>query len=418
MLNNSAENPGAIIIDGHGQSDLGVVRALGERGVPVYLFTDSRCSPVALSRYVSEVLPFPGSGAGEEERVGALVQAGKRFRHRPVFFSTGDSSAVLFSRHRTILEAYYLHHLSAPELVEGLYDKIRFAELASERSLEVPFTLAPKTLAELEAALDRFRFPVVVKPAEKRRWAEHPEIIALVHGNLKAVRIDTPEALLDFYRVVARYDTAIVIQNYIEGRDEAIWELHAFIDRDGDLVGVFTGRKLRTYPVHRGIGCFQVSEYEPAVVEVGLRTLRALGYTGHAAVQLKRLPGSNRFEIFEINCRYSAWNDLHRRAGVNMPYAAYCDCLGQKQLPLPRQREGMRWVDVSNDLRAFRDYRRLGEWSLAQWARSYIGRNHYAFFDWRDPLPGLVPYGRGAMRLASLPLRWRRRRLVQSGAQN
>jgi D-aspartate ligase len=415
-MNNNETNPGAVIIDGHGRADLGVVRALGERGVPVYLLTNDRSSPVALSRFVTAVFKYPSPKAPDSERIAALIELGRRFTHKPVFFSTGDSSLVLFSRHRQQLERYYRHHISSPELVEGLYDKIRFARVANERGLEVPMTHVPRDIAELEAALPRFSFPVIVKPAEKRRWDEHAEIHQLTGGNLKGVRLDTPAALLDFYRKVAHHDTGMVVQDYIQGRDEAIYSLHAYVGRDGRLLGSFTGQKLRTYPVHRGIGCFQLSVYEPGVIEVGERALKALGYTGHAVVQMKRVPGTDAFKIFEINCRYSSWNYLHTRAGVNLPYAAYLDSLQQEQEALPRQRENVRWIDAANDIRALADYRRLGEWTLLDWARTYFGKNCYAFFAWNDPLPAAVAPARSLARIVGYPVRLARRlRREQAG---
>lgn len=401
-MNNQESNPGAVLIDGHGRADLGIVRALGERGVPIYLLTSDRASPVAFSRYVTKIFAFPSVKASEAERVAALVKIGQQFRYKPVFFSSGDSSLVLFSRHRAQLEPYYHHHLSEPALVENLYDKIRFNELASQLGLEVPFGLVPKDLSELERSLSRFTFPVMVKPAEKRRW-DHPQMYKLTEGNIKGVRVETPEALVRFYRAASLYDTQLVIQDYVEGRDEAIYSLHAYIDRDGELVGSFTGQKLRTYPIHRGIGCFQLSIHEPSVIETGKRALQALGYTGHAVVQMKRLPDTNRFKIFEINARYSSWAYLHTRAGVNLPYAAYRDSLGEKQPLLPQQTEGVRWIDASNDIRAFTAYRRLGEWGFSDWIRSYFGKNCYAFFALKDPVPALVPPGQRLLKFCAYP---------------
>lgn len=87
---------------------------------------------------------------------------------------------------------------------------------------------------------------------------------------------------------------------------------------------------------------------------------------------MKRLPQEDRFVIFEINGRYSTWNYLQTSAGVNLPYAAYRDSLGEKQHPLQPQEEGVRWIDSQNDLRAFREYRRLGEWKTWPWMRSYF----------------------------------------------
>lgn len=414
MIRNHASNPGAVIIDGHGRADLGVIRALGQQEVPIYLLTDDRRSAACYSRYVTRILPLPPRDAAPE-RLRALLDYGEQFRHKPVFFSTGDGSMIFFSRHRALLEKYYRHHLSDPELIEALYDKIRFAELSRRHGLDVPFTLAPANLTELEAALPRFSFPVMVKPAEKRRWARHREVAALTGGNLKGVRLESPKALLAFYRRVARYDSRVVIQDYIEGRDEQIYSLHAYIGRHGLLLGHLVGQKLRTYPVHRGIGCFVRSVEEPAVTEVALRALRGLNYTGHASVQLKRLP-DGRFKILEIGSRYSSWAGLHPAASVNLAYAAYRESLGYAVPPLPAARPGARWIDAHNDLRALPEYRRLGEWTLGGWLRSYLGRNTYHYFSWRDPLPALVPHVKILPRLAAYPVRWTLRQLTPQRA--
>lgn len=413
---NNPANPGAVIVDGHGRADLGVVRALGEKGVPIYLLTDDRWSPVALSRYITRRFVFPPPHTTEEERIGGLVEIGKRFKHKPVFFSTGDSSLTLFSRHRTRLEPYFHHHLADAELIEKLYDKAGFAVLAGEKELKVPHSVVPRTADHLAGEMGSLTFPVMVKPFEKRRWAQHPEIYELTGGNLKGVRIDTPEALMTFYKKVAAFDSGMVVQDYIEGRDEAIYSLHAYMSGEGEMLGAFTGQKLRTWPIHRGIGCFQDSVYEPRVIEVGEEILRKLGYVGHAIVQMKRVPDSDDFLVFEINCRYSTWNYLHSAAGVNLPYAAYRDSLGEKQEALPRQREGIRWIDLPNDLKAFAAYRRIGEWSLGGWLRSYLGRNCYAVFAWNDPRPVLVPLAAVSRRAMTAPARWARRAAGMEGA--
>ncbi len=405
-ISNREDNPGAVIIDGHGRADLGLIRALGERNVPVYLLTDDRRSPITRSRYITAILPFPSLRGEESSCVRALMQIGQQFAHRPVFFSTGDRSLMLFARHRAELEQHYRHHIGDPGLITALYDKVAFVRLGHERKLPVPFSLAPGSLDELERDADRLSFPVMVKPAEKRNWAQFPQVHRLVGGNLKGVRVESREALLRLYQDLTPYDNRIVIQNYIEGRDEEIYSLHTYIDRQGDVTGIFTGQKMRTWPIHRGIGCFQLSVIEPQVVNIGVGALRAIGYTGHAIVQVKRNPDTGSFEIFEINCRYSTWNYLHTRSGVNLPYAAYRDSLGEKQRPLPLQREGCRWIDAANDIKAFREYRRIGEWSTGAWLRTYIGSNCYAVFSWRDPMPTLAPL---ACQLGGAPFRLARR---------
>lgn len=381
------ENPGALIIDGHGRADLGVVRALGESGIPVYLLTDNKRSPVAGSRFVHSIMDFPSRNASDEEKVRRLQEIGKRFAHRPVFFSTGDTSLMLFSRHRDVLEQYFLHHIGDAAVIEACNDKRQFARLAREKNLAVPYSLVPGSLEELQAEMSNLSFPVMVKPSEKRNWDRHPEIYGIVKGNLKGMKVSSPDELVKLYQDLSVFDGDMVIQNYIEGRDEAIYSLHTYIDKEGDVTGWFVGQKIRTYPIHRGIGCFQLSVIDEQVRDLGISTLKAIGYTGHAIVQVKMLPDTGEFQIFEINCRYSTWAYLHKMAGVNLELVAYQDSLGAKPARLPVQHEGARWIDAGNDVKAFLAYYKIGEWSLLAWLRTYVGRNCYAIFAWNDPRP-------------------------------
>jgi len=404
-IDNSAENPGAFVIDGHGRADLGVVRALGERGVPVYLATDSATNPVRFSRFVTRIFPFPSPKAPDEQKIEALTALGRKFANRPVFFSTGDISLLFFSRHRGVLGEHFHHHIGDPHLMEVLNDKRKFAGFADKHGLPVPYSLVPEKLEDLQGGIQRLKFPVMVKPAEKKNWDRHPEIARIVHGNLKGVKAANPEALVKLYEDLTPYDNRVVIQDYIEGRDEEIFSLHIFIDRHGEVKGWFTGQKIRTWPIHRGIGCFQLSVINRDVLQVGLETLKKIGYTGHAIVQVKRLPDTGKFQIFEVNCRYSTWNYLHTKAGVNEPYLAYVDSMGRDVPAAPEQIEGARWIDAANDVKAFREYWRIGEWKLLPWLRTYVGRNCYAFFAWNDPMPWLRPAVQSRLSLPGRALR-------------
>lgn len=402
MIQNAEDNPGAFIIDGHGRADLGVVRALGEVGIPIYLATDDRTSPVNYSRYIKQTFDFPAPGASDAEKIDALIDLGRQFLNPPVFFSTGDTSLLLFARNKKVLEDHFLHHVGDADLMEALNDKRKFAHLSARLKLPCPYSLVPESLDELKKDMGNLNFPVMVKPAEKRYWDRHPEIYPIVDGNLKGMKVQTSAQLVRLYEALSPYDSRMVIQDYIEGRDEAIFSLHIHIDKQGMVKGWFTGQKIRTWPIHRGIGCFQLSVINREVWQMGIATLQRLGYTGHAIVQVKQIPGTDTFQIFEINCRFSTWNYLHTRAGVHLPLLAYLDSMGVETETAPEQIEGARWIDAANDIKAFAAYHRIGEWSFPDWARTYFGRNCYAMFAWNDPAPWALPQ---ILRVLNWPMR-------------
>ncbi|RFA31311.1 hypothetical protein CAI21_01390 [Alkalilimnicola ehrlichii] len=390
-IDNRADNPGAVIVDGHGHTDLGVIRALGKAGVPVYLLSDKPQTAARYSRYVELFSDFPAGNAGELERVKALREFGRRFRHKPVLFSTGDSTLMLFSRHRAALEHYYRHHLAETQLVEQLYDKQLFARLAGQLQLPIPATVAPRSREDLEAALWGMRFPVIVKPAEKRCWAIYPQVVELVDGNPKGVRIDTRRQLLRFYDTVTSYNNRLIIQEYIEGRDELLYSLYAYIDRRHHVKAWGLSQKIRTNPPHRGVATFSVTRTERAICRMGLSVLNTLGVTGLAILQVKWSARHNDYLLLEINPRHGTSIGLYPSAGVNLPYVAYRDSLCHALPDQPEQREGVRWADWAGDMRALRSYQALGEWRWPGFLRSYFGARTYAVFDWRDPLPWVLP---------------------------
>src|SRR4030067_1105537 len=149
LIQNQANNPGAFVIDGYGKADLGVVRALGENGVPIYLATSNRQNAVAYSRFVTRTFGFPAPKAAEQDKIRSLTEIGQQFQCPPVFFSTGDSSLLLFSRNRASLGQYFRHHLGEADLIEKCNDKMRFAELARTQRLAVPISFVPRSRAEL-----------------------------------------------------------------------------------------------------------------------------------------------------------------------------------------------------------------------------------------------------------------------------
>jgi predicted ATP-grasp superfamily ATP-dependent carboligase len=170
------------------------------------------------------------------------------------------------------------------------------------------------------------------------------------------------------------------VQDYVPGRDDRLYSLHVYMDRQSRPLAWFTGRKLRTYPTYAGIGCFVESVVVSEIIEPGLAMLRRVGYTGFALLQFKRDERDGSFKLLEINPRSSSWNLLAAACGVNLPHVAYLDAIGEPPASPPAQREGVKYLFFDNDLRAFLDYRRHGDITAWQWLASLRGPKVYQLF--------------------------------------
>jgi len=392
-----SELPIAVVLScrGGSQGDLGVVRALGRMGVPVVVVSEYETSMVRHSRYVREFLVRPTLFSDPEGSARFLADYCRRQSKPPVVIPTADPDVLFLSRTRSILEPHCRLVVSQAELVEGFVDKEKFSGIAARNGFRVPRTLIPADIADLEAQLAGMTYPVIMKPINPQAWAQ-PAVARLVDGK-KALRIDSRSELLASYTRVAGHDRGVVIQEYIPGRDDALYSLHTYMDRDSEPIAWFTGRKIRTYPAHAGIGCFVESCAIDEIARAGSAMLKSVQYTGLALLQFKRDPRDGSNWLIEINPRASSWNLLAYACGVNLPFVAYCDTAG---LPVPEfrpQKQGVKYLFLDHDIRALREYRRAGEWGWWAWLNSLRGRKVFQYLAADDMRPFMVASAKQAV---------------------
>lgn len=379
----------ALLLDGGGRGDLGVVRSLGAAGIPVTLLVQWPRSVVARSRHVAARVRMPSTGAPDAERLAALLRAATAERVRPVLFVAGDRALRFVSRHREAIAEVAELDLAPPAVVDACLEKDHFATLAATTRLPVPVTVTVTTAAEMRERVASLAFPVFVKSARRTLWDALPRSLV---PQPKGFRVDTPEALLRLFDGLAASglpdviaDT--VVQEFVAGPDDLHFDVHAYRDPAIGVTRAFVGRKLRIHPPHAGLGAYVVSEWEPRVAAVAAAALEALDYAGIANMNFKRDERTGEYKLLEINCRYSMWTELPMRAGCNMPLAGYAAMTGQP-LPPARQRDGVAWWDLERDLSAVRTYRREAGWTWSAYLRSLRAVRCGAFFALDDLGPG------------------------------
>ena len=132
------------------------------------------------------------------------------------------------------------------------------------------------------------------------------------------------------------------------------------------------------------------------------------GLRGPFKIDFKRDPRDGRWYVLEINARYTLWQYVGAANGVNLMRTAYDYLLDRERTSFPAPAGGVRWLDLSLDLKACRQMRAQGEITWARWAASVVfSRNLYNLFSWSDPFP-LVQrgFGRVARKLRKGPGRF------------
>ena len=74
----------------------------------------------------------------------------------------------------------------------------------------------------------------------------------------------------------------------------------------------------------------------------------------------------------------------------DLPYIAYQDILLKSVQRVFAYKQGVKWINLTTDIRAFWEYRRRGQLGLGRWLASLMGVRSYAYFAWDDLAPALL----------------------------
>jgi D-aspartate ligase len=377
--------PGALILGGHFLS-LGAARNLAQHGVPVYV-ADSEVCVTQFSRKIAGAFRCPAA-RHEQELVEFLLQLATQpdLRGSVLFPSTDEHVRVVAQYHQRLSAAY---HLTTPpwQTTKYLYDKRLTRDLAIQQDVPIPATYNPASFEAL-AALD-IEYPVVLKPA----ITVHLTSVT----KKKAYRADSEPELRSVYQMMASFmnPSEILIQELIPGRAENLYSFFGLF-REGEPVTGFAARRPRQHPMEFGrASTLAETVDQPELAVLATRFLKGIHYTGLAEVEFMYDQKHDRFELLEVNPRIWGWHTLAICAGVDLPYLAYAQALGDKVKP-GTYRTGARWVHLTTDIPTVATelwHRRM---SLRDYFQSMRGTQD-AVFSWNDPLPFimewlLIPY--------------------------
>jgi D-aspartate ligase len=388
-------------------SGLGVARCLRRTGVSVYALTSEPNVPGARSRHFEKVFMAPNGRDEPEALCQFLVDTASQFQSPPVLFPTRDLDVIFLDQYHDALAEGYRLPQSRKSPILRMMDKLELAGVAKTLQLPTPETVICGTAAEIERACLRMPFPAIAKPRFAYQWRSGGLWEKV--GAQKAFVAATPDELRRLYQRLAPLTPEILLQEYIPGEDSDIVVCCAYIGRDGETKGYFTGRKLRQNPPLVGTGSIvQACECE-AIVTPTMTLLQGFGYSGIAEVEYKYHRARGTYYLIEINPRHWDQHELGMLAGVNITWLAYADMIGVPQSPtLPAYDATTSYIWVAEPELAW-DFGKLlaaemtrareeepKRGRLASISKAWTevrtlleGRRIFAYASVSDPLPGL-----------------------------
>lgn len=371
-----AEIPAVVV--GAGVNGLGVARSLKRARVPAWLLDTDPQRPEMHTRAAT---PLPIASLQGETLVEELLRLGRArcAGSRPVLLLTQEESVKAVSHHRERLSALYRFSLPPKETVEALQHKQGFQRLAEQFGAPIPPLVHVRAHGDLPA-LERLRYPVVVKPGE--RHAEYGRQFR------KAYRVENAAECLALVRRILPVMADVVVQEWTEGPDSNIYFCLQYFDKQGQATVSFTGRKIRSWPPQVGgtASCAPAPEAHEELSDLTARFFRNAGVIGMAAMEYKRDARSGEFRMVEPTIGRTDYQaEVATLNGVNLPYAAWCAELGRPAPVMPATTRTLAWRVRSEDEQS----------ALAQGQRTGEGFGRFggvadAWWRWSDPIPSVV----------------------------
>ena len=361
------------LVLGSGNMALGALRCLGRAGIVSYC-ASSAPSYEQASRWYRP----PPTGWRGGRLAAALSSSGL---DRAVLIPTSDRFAIEASELPSGLRDRFPVSTARGELLRAMTDKRELEALLAAHDVPRPGTWPLRSPDSLDSFDDDVLANGFLKPRESDRFEATFGRKALRPAGRAAMKHALVEARSAGFEMV--------LQEYIPGPATNCFLLDGFIDRHGEVRGLFARRRLRQYPRDFGNSSAIVSapreNFEEAErILTGL--LRAIGFRGIFNAEFKRDSRDGSLRLFEVNPRAWWYVEFASRCGMNAVLMSYRDALGAAVETVDAYDVGRTVIYPYFDYAACKDLMAEGKLRRIDVARSWLNAEQM-IYSRDDPRP-------------------------------
>jgi predicted ATP-grasp superfamily ATP-dependent carboligase len=365
-----------VVVAGAYQTGIVLMRNLARRGLSVSCVDCYPEQPGFKTVYgKAHLCPYPNERPAEWVRF--MVDLAKDIGGRPVLIPSADHFVTAIACHAAQLQEHFVFPQSGVAVQALLATKERQYDIAAANGFPVPRTQFIRSWEELRRFGEEARFPCLLKPVHCLEWERFPAGHPLLYRKT-ALALSLAELEAN-YRLAEAVTSELVVQEVIEGPDDAKLVYLSCYSQNGVRLGACLVRELRTDPIYFGSASVVEPIEDPATDALCDGFLRRIGYVGLCEIELKRDSRDQCVKLIEANPRYSVTSDAAPYAGVDLGWLHYLDLIGQPVELVQTRKFNFRHIVLRRDFACFRSYRKAGLLSWREWFVSY--RPPVAFFD-------------------------------------
>jgi D-aspartate ligase len=379
MVRLDAEKTPVLVLGCEAHSGLGVLRSLGRMGVPVYAAALNPCAPAFFSKYCRG--RFLGNASvSADQLLQDLLSIGRKIGCKSILIPSGDYDTVFVAEHADTLHEWFMFPRDNKSLARTLCSKKEMYYLAKRLRIPTPKAIFPQSKEDVSDFLKSASFPVVLKAIYGWR---------LKRGTSNAIAYTASELIHKYEEMEDPEEPNIMLQEYIPGGDEAQWMFNAYFNERSDCLFGITGKKIRQWPVHRGVATLGICLKNETVEKTTKDFMKAIGYRGVVNIGFRYDARDGTYKVLDVNPRIGATFRLFvDDKGNDVARALYLDMTGEP-MTLGVPYDGRKWVVEDLDLGSSMILYLKGDLVFKQWVNSYRGVREGAYFALDDPLPFL-----------------------------
>lgn len=269
--------------------------------------------PVDASEYAFGLYRFNGvhsyvvpPAKREDEYVQALLRIAKRERARVILPCLEDEILVLSKRKTQFSKAGISLPIPEYEQVIQGTDKFRLNQIAERLGIPHPKTREIKKPDDISK--NDLSFPVILKPK-------------ISHGGRGFVQVANRAELAQRAEELLGQYPALVLQEFVPGREGSILLCGLLYDCEGRLKASFLSRSLRTLYSFGGPAMVGEPIEDSPIRDWSVRIVEAIGpWVGPVNLEFKLHESKKIPYLLELNPRLWGYGSLPVFCGINFPY--------------------------------------------------------------------------------------------------
>lgn len=374
----------AVILGSNYYIGLSIIRSLGEKGIYTVAFDYSDEDTYgAKSRYLGEQVICPHYQEEPEKLVEFLIDYARKQDYKPVLYPTADPYAEFIDQYLEKLGEHYHIWMTEPGLWTEVMDKKGLFDLAIKYGMPVPETLKPTDENFMDIVDKEVGFPCIIKPTDSSSFVDK--------FKKKLFECQDMQELIERLSQVEEANMEVVVQRIIPGFDDHMYTFDGYMNGDSEVTHWTTCQKYRQFPINYGASAYTKQKYVPELYDISAPFFKAIGYKGFGEIEFKKDSETGKFYMIEINARTTNFDALLTKIGINFPYVAYRDIIGD---PLPNKAveedTEIYFRYFQEDFLAIREYIRTGQLERTEIIKSLAFKKKAgAIWSWKDPMPGL-----------------------------